>query len=167
MLRSFLEGGLVLAVIGRCALVHRLGVGEGRIQPGSTSPLKIVKARMRSARRRLRSSEKSLSWRSLSSYSTWRRSRTSRVARRWTLSSWFEQCFEYFTQNKSWTHRAIVGRVLRAPLFLKIGQMFAFHQSWVTYPLWKDLLYRAVIGSARKSARICNMKGWSLPSSVR
>ncbi len=37
----------------------------------STSPLKILKARMRSARRRLRSSEKRLSWRRLSSYGTW------------------------------------------------------------------------------------------------
>ncbi len=31
--RSFVEDGLVLAVIGRCALVDRLGVGGGRIQP--------------------------------------------------------------------------------------------------------------------------------------
>ncbi len=32
--RSFVEDGLVLAVIGRRALVDRLGVGGGRIQPG-------------------------------------------------------------------------------------------------------------------------------------
>ncbi len=32
--RSFVEDGLVLAVIGRRALVGRLGVGGGRIQPG-------------------------------------------------------------------------------------------------------------------------------------
>ncbi len=30
--RSFVEDGLVLVVIGRCALVDRLGVGGGRIQ---------------------------------------------------------------------------------------------------------------------------------------
>ncbi len=32
--RSCVEDGLVLAVIGRCALVDRLGVGGGRIQTG-------------------------------------------------------------------------------------------------------------------------------------
>ncbi len=32
--RSFVEDGLVLAVIGRRALVDRLGVGGGRIQTG-------------------------------------------------------------------------------------------------------------------------------------
>ncbi len=32
--RSFVENGLVLAEIGRCALVDQLGVGGGRIQPG-------------------------------------------------------------------------------------------------------------------------------------
>ncbi len=32
--RSFTEDGLVLAVIGRCALEDRLGVGGGRIQTG-------------------------------------------------------------------------------------------------------------------------------------
>ncbi len=32
--RYFVEDGLVLAVIGRCALVDRLGVGGGRIQTG-------------------------------------------------------------------------------------------------------------------------------------
>ncbi len=32
--RSFVEDGLVLAVIGRCALVDWLGVGGGRIQTG-------------------------------------------------------------------------------------------------------------------------------------
>ncbi len=30
--RFFVEDGLVLAVIGRCALVDRLGVGGGRVQ---------------------------------------------------------------------------------------------------------------------------------------
>ncbi len=55
----------------------------------ATSPLKILKASMRSARRHLRSTEKRLSWRSLSSFSTWRRPLTSRVTRRWTLSSSF------------------------------------------------------------------------------
>ncbi len=59
----------------------------------STSPLQILKARMRSSRRRLRSSKKGLSWRSLSSCGTWRRPLTSRVARRWTLSSWFISAF--------------------------------------------------------------------------
>ncbi len=48
-------------------------------------------------------------------------------------------------------YRAVVDRVLRVP-FLKIGQMIALRQSW-------GVLFRAVIGSARKSARICNMKG--------
>ncbi len=52
----------------------------------STLPLKILKTRMRSGRRRLCSSEKRLSWRSLSSYGTCRRPLTSRFARRWTLS---------------------------------------------------------------------------------
>ncbi len=37
----------------------------------------------------LRCSEKRLSWRSLSSYGTWLGPLTSRVARCWTLSSWF------------------------------------------------------------------------------
>ncbi len=32
--RSFVEDGLVLAVIGRRTLVDRLGVGGGEIQPG-------------------------------------------------------------------------------------------------------------------------------------
>ncbi len=32
--RSFVEDGLVLAVVGRCALVDRLGMGGGRIQTG-------------------------------------------------------------------------------------------------------------------------------------
>ncbi len=32
--RSCIEDGLVLAVIGRCALVVGLGVGRGRIQTG-------------------------------------------------------------------------------------------------------------------------------------
>ncbi len=51
-----------------------------------TSPLKILKARMRSARRRPR--EKRLRWRSLSPYGTWRRPLTCHVAGCWTLSSW-------------------------------------------------------------------------------
>ncbi len=45
--------------------------------------MKILKVSMRSVRRRLRSIEKMLSWRSLSSYGTWRRPLTSRVAGRW------------------------------------------------------------------------------------
>ncbi len=44
--------------------------------------------------------------------------------------------------------------------FLKIGQVIALRQFWETCPLQRDLLHRAVIGSGRKSARICNMKGW-------
>ncbi len=58
------EDGLVLAAIGRFALVG----GRWKKSDGlrSTSPLKMLKARMRPARRRLRSSEKRLSWRSLS-----------------------------------------------------------------------------------------------------
>ncbi len=32
--RSYVEDGLVLAIIGRCALVDRLEVGGGRIQTG-------------------------------------------------------------------------------------------------------------------------------------
>ncbi len=48
----------------------------------STVPSKILNAKMRSARRRLRSNEKRLGWQSLSSYGTQRRSLTSRVARR-------------------------------------------------------------------------------------
>ncbi len=53
----------------------------------STSPLKILEARMRSARRRLRSSEKRLSWQSLFTYGTWQRSLTIRFAR----GDWFNR----------------------------------------------------------------------------
>ncbi len=51
----------------------------------STSLMKILKATMRSIRRRLRSSEIRLSWRSLSSYGMRQRSLTNRVARRWIV----------------------------------------------------------------------------------
>ncbi len=76
ILRSFVEDGSVLAVICGCTLLVRLRVDGWRNLT-------------RSARRCLRSSEKRFSWRSLSSYGTWRRPLTSRVARRWTLSSSF------------------------------------------------------------------------------
>ncbi len=55
----------------------------------SIPSFKILKARMMSARRRLRSRDKRLSCRSLSSYGRWQKPLTRRVARRWTLSSWF------------------------------------------------------------------------------
>ncbi len=55
----------------------------------STPSFIILKARMMSARWRLRTNVKMLSWRSLSSYGTWQTPLNSRVARRWTLSSWF------------------------------------------------------------------------------
>ncbi len=58
----------------KAPLLHRRSARGGRRKNSdrlkSTSALKILKARMRSARRRLRSSEKRLSWRSLSSYGT-------------------------------------------------------------------------------------------------
>ncbi len=55
----------------------------------STSPLNILKAKMRSARRRLYSIEKRLSLRSLLSYGMWQTRPTSRIARRCARSSWF------------------------------------------------------------------------------
>ncbi len=77
------------AVNWRCGLSVRLGVGGGRKQKGLGQRhfFKIRKARMRSARRHLRSSKKRFSWSSLSSNGTWRGPLTSRVARRWILFS--------------------------------------------------------------------------------
>ncbi len=60
---SLVEGGLFLAVTGMCALIARLGWARKKLGGlRSTSVLKILKTRMRSARKRLRSSEKMLDW---------------------------------------------------------------------------------------------------------
>ncbi len=62
------------------------GLGEIR-RTKENYTFKILNTRMKSARRRLRFSEKKLNWRSLFSYGTWRKTLTSRVASRWTLSA--------------------------------------------------------------------------------
>ncbi len=87
--RSCIEDDMVLSVTCGCALSDRLGVDGGRGQKFSmfNFNVKILKSKMRSPRRRLHSSDKRLSLRILASYDTWGRPRTTRVVRRWILSS--------------------------------------------------------------------------------
>ncbi len=82
--RFFAENGLILAVFCKCALSTKFGVDEGRSQmsAGQFQFLNYWKSGWRQL------GEKMLSWRSLSSYHTWWRPLTSRVARRWTHSRW-------------------------------------------------------------------------------
>ncbi len=71
---------------GPCCILYVCPLSPSGLRP--ILPSKILKARMRSARRRLCSKEKKFSWWSFSSYGTCRRHLTSRVARRWTLARW-------------------------------------------------------------------------------